>query len=510
MAEDELSGRIDFCQFTAEQRRLIANAKGRIADLLPSALDRFYRTAAQTPGTARFFRDPEHMARAKQAQLRHWQNLAEGTFDETYHASVRRIGERHAIIGLEPRWYVGAYILVIEDLIRGLGSRTLFGLGSNRALETVIAVVKAALIDMELSISVYFERSEAAQNQVVTALEQSLGRLAMGDMTGEIEEKFEPGYEPVRANFNSALCALRALVGSVTLNATEIDSSAGEIACASEDLARRTESNAANLEETTAAVAQMDDRLKAVASTALRTVDRANGATDAVAEGRATAETAVRAMSRVSESAKGIDGVIEGLDKIAFQTRVLAMNAAVEAGRAGEAGRGFAVVADLVSALAMRAEEEAGRAREQLTATQVDIISAVEMVEKVDRALAEISGDVGEVHALLKDIAADNQAQASAISEVSQALRMLDQTTQQNAAMVEETSAAARTLSTASTSLVEDASKFAVGGDSRSRAAGARPSTGVARSAPRHAAASNGVFAVPSNPGHRGDERRAV
>jgi methyl-accepting chemotaxis protein len=106
-------------------------------------------------------------------------------------------------------------------------------------------------------------------------------------------------------------------------------------------------------------------------------------------------------MTRVAESAKGIDSVIEGLDKIAFQTRVLAMNAAVEAGRAGEAGRGFAVVADLVSALAMRAEEEAGRARDQLTATQTDITAAVQMVEKVDSALVNISGDVGEVHELL-------------------------------------------------------------------------------------------------------------
>ncbi|MQH48834.1 chemotaxis protein, partial [Escherichia coli] len=103
-----------------------------------------------------------------------------------------------------------------------------------------------------------------------------------------------------------------------------------------------------------------------------------------VGSGRSTAEQATAAMIRVSDSARGIDSVIEGLDKIAFQTRVLAMNAAVEAGRAGEAGRGFAVVADLVSALAMRAEEEARRAREQLTATQTDIVVAVDAVKKVD------------------------------------------------------------------------------------------------------------------------------
>src|SRR5690606_31938120 len=201
--------------------------------------------------------------------------------------------------------------------------------------------------------------------------------------------------------------------------AERLDVGVNEIAQATEDLARRTEGNAANLEQTSAAIAQMDDRLKSGADASRSTVMRADQAISIVSDGRHIAEEAVEAMTRVAASAEGIDNVIEGLDKIAFQTRVLAMNAAVEAGRAGEAGRGFAVVADLVSALAMRAEEEAARARDQLTATQTDIVAAVEMVQKVDGALADISGDVGEVHDLLARIAVDNQAQSTAITEVS-------------------------------------------------------------------------------------------
>jgi methyl-accepting chemotaxis protein len=313
---------------------------------------------------------------------------------------------------------------------------------------------------------------EAARHAgVVRGMTTNLSRLADGDLTADITEEYPEIYAELRANFNVALASLRELIGTVTESAAAIRSGSGEIAQASEDLARRTEANAASLEQTSAAVTQMDQRLKATAHAAGRTVDRADGAIATVSGGRAITDEAVQAMTRVSESAKGIDSVIEGLDKIAFQTRVLAMNAAVEAGRAGEAGRGFAVVADLVSALAMRAEEEAGRARDQLTTTQNEVVAAVEMVQKVDGALLNISNEVGEVHQLLGQMASDNQAQSIAISEISAAIATMDQSTQQNAAMVEQTSAAARNLTGEVAGLAEQASRFTVARDRRASAA---------------------------------------
>jgi methyl-accepting chemotaxis protein len=130
------------------------------------------------------------------------------------------------------------------------------------------------------------------------------------------------------------------------------------------------------------------------------------------------------------------------------------------------------VVADLVSSLAMRAEEEAKRARDQLTVTQTDIVTAVGAVQRVDGALADISGDVSEVHALLDGMATDNQAQSAAITQISAAISSMDQSTQQNAAMVEETSAAARNLTSEVASLAEQAAMFKV--DAASRPAPAR------------------------------------
>ena len=304
--------------------------------------------------------------------------------------------------------------------------------------------------------------AEAGRERMMSVLSHSLSGLSTGDLTVDVPADVPAEYQSLAQNFNAALAKLRELVAGVRMSTDAIRTGSNEIASASEDLARRTEGNAASLEETSAAITQMTERAASTASAASATVVRAGGATEAVATGRETVDEAVQAMTRVAESAKGIDTVIEGLDKIAFQTRVLAMNAAVEAGRAGEAGRGFAVVADLVSALAMRAEEEARRAREQLTVTQDEVVVAVGAVQRVDGSLDQISRSVTEVHALLDGIASDNLAQSGAIQEISVAVAGVDRATQQNAAMVEETSAAARTLMHQAENLDDQARAFRI------------------------------------------------
>jgi methyl-accepting chemotaxis protein len=334
------------------------------------------------------------------------------------------------------------------------------------------AVAKAAA-DVERA------KSEAEQKMLVDTLSAKLGQLADGKLNIRMTEQVAPQYDVVKTNFNSAIDALATLVGSVVESAATIQTGADEIARASEDLAQRTEGNAANLEETAAAIAEMEVRVKATADAALESARGAKAAMLAVTEGRSRTDEAVQAMGKVSESAKGIDNVIEGLDKIAFQTRVLAMNAAVEAGRAGEAGRGFAVVADLVSALAMRAEEEAKNARDQLTITQGEISAAVQAVERVDNSLADIASTGQQSETLSGQMATDNAAQATAITQIAASVSSMDAATQQNAAMVEETSAAARTLKMEISGLVDQAARFDLG-DSPRRA---DPSTFVAATA---------------------------
>ncbi|GAA4023975.1 globin-coupled sensor protein [Sphingomonas swuensis] len=448
---EEMATRLSFMNFTPGQRSVLKDIQGLLGRLIPPALDKFYEKVRATPATSRFFRDTSHMHSAQAAQEKHWGRIAGGEFDEQFHAGVRRIGSVHAAIGLEPRWYIGAYALVLEHVLHGLAreyhwtNRLRRKVGGPGQADATVALVKAALLDMELSVSIYFEQSQVERNEAIEKLSASLRKLAAGDLTVELSD-LPASFSTIREDFNSAVGQLRGLIGGVAEGAVHIDTGASEIAQAAEDLARRTESTAASLEQTSAAVSQMNERIRATSDSAEQTVRRADEASATVETGRRVADEAVRAMGSVSDSATGIDSVIEGLDKIAFQTRVLAMNAAVEAGRAGEAGRGFAVVADLVSALAMRAEEEAKKARDQLTTTQTEIVTAVRAVGQVDGELEKISTDVGAVHKLLTAIASDNQAQATAIAEISSAVGFMDRATQQNAAMVEEASAAARSL----------------------------------------------------------------
>lgn len=307
------------------------------------------------------------------------------------------------------------------------------------------------------------QRTAAQAQLIVESLGGGLKQMSRGDLTAEITTALEPPFAELKSDFNAAVAALRELIGAVGGSTATIRVSSNEIARASSDLARRTEETASSLGRAAQSITEMNNRLQATADAAATTVSRADGAIGTVATGRAVADEAVTAMQRVASSAERIDAVIEGLNKIAFQTRVLAMNAAIEAGRAGEVGRGFAVVADLVSALAKRAEEEAAQARDQLSVTQSDIGAAVASVERVDGALAAITTDVEQVHKLLGEIATDNAVQASAIGDINAEIGKMDMATQQNAAMVEQTSAAARQLSNEVGQLAEQAGRFVVG-----------------------------------------------
>ena len=297
---------------------------------------------------------------------------------------------------------------------------------------------------------------------VVGSIGAGLERLATGDLTYRLEETLPPAYEKLRTDLNSATSQLGQVIRGIISHTSAIQSGAGEITHAADDLSGRTEHQAASLEQTAAALSQITTTVKrtAAGSDEARTVVAA--ACDDAERTESVVRGAVAAMGEIEKSSTQISQIIGVIDEIAFQTNLLALNAGVEAARAGEAGRGFAVVASEVRALAQRSAQAAKEIKVLISASTQQVSQGVKLVGDAGQALDRIMGRVNEVNATIGKIAASAQEQAAALHQVNAAVNQMDQVTQQNAAMVEQTTAAGHTLQNEAEELVRLTGRFRV------------------------------------------------
>jgi methyl-accepting chemotaxis protein len=304
---------------------------------------------------------------------------------------------------------------------------------------------------------------EQEQNQVVQGLATGLDRLTNGDLTFRLEEPFAPAYEKLRTDFNTTVGQLQEIIRSIASGASGIESTSGEISSAADDLSRRTEQQAASLEQTAAALDQ-------ITAAATRTADGAAHADKTVAaagqDARSSGDVvrrAVQAMSEIETSSRQIHNIIGLIDEIAFQTNLLALNAGVEAARAGDAGRGFAVVAQEVRALAQRSADAAKEIKGLIATSSSQVKSGSELVGETGKALERIVVRVGEINQQISEIAQSVTEQSTGLKEVNIAVNRMDQMTQQNAAMVEQSTAASHAMKREAVQLGEMMRRFNVG-----------------------------------------------
>jgi len=302
-------------------------------------------------------------------------------------------------------------------------------------------------------------RVSAAQKAVVNSLGEALNRLASGDLTFEVGE-LGAEYAELRDDFNRTVGQLRSMVGSVQNAIQMIQGGAGEISTATNDLSRRTEQQAAALEETAAA-------LDEITATVKESSTGASEARDIVANARSEADqsgdvvrNAVSAMGRIEDSSRRITEIITVIDEIAFQTNLLALNAGVEAARAGEAGKGFAVVAEEVRELAQRSATAAKEIKTLIESSANEVENGVKLVNATGTALEGIAAGVQEISTRIETIATSAREQSVGLQEINVAINEMDQTTQQNAAMVEETTAASHSLAEEAQNLAQLIAKF--------------------------------------------------
>ncbi len=460
----ELQSRLDFVRLDDNALADLRALQPTVERHLPEALAAFYDRLSLVPQMAAMFDGRPQMDRASGKQVGHWKSIAAGQFDAGYVESSRRVGERHAKIGLEPRWYMGGYGLILEHLLTGVlaeelapkaEKRGMFGKAKPAEIDAAAlsrklsALVKAVLLDMDLAVTVYFDRlTEAAAERDRQASERirravaltgdALKSLAAGDLTARIEAEFDDEFVSIKDDTNAVADRLEQIVRQLRDTSGSLRTATGEILAGANDLSDRTTRQAATIEETSAAMEQLMTTVTANVDSVKAASEGARGMSETADAGTGVMAKANEAMQRITTSSDKIGQIIGLIDDIAFQTNLLALNASVEAARAGEAGKGFAVVAIEVRRLAQSAAAASADIKALIEQSDSDVRSGSALVAEAAGKLGAILNSVRDNEALLAEIAASSAAQAEGIGEVTVAVRQMDEMTQHNAALVEE------------------------------------------------------------------------
>ncbi len=329
------------------------------------------------------------------------------------------------------------------------------------------------------------EREQLAreQQQVVTLLANGLDLLAQGDLTYRIGDQVAADYQKLRDDFNRAVNRLAETVRTIQTTASEVGTSAYEINMGADDLSKRTEEQASSLEETAATTEELAASVKASASSSRQAATLASEATLIAEQGGAIVGDAIAAMTQIEQASRKIAAITSVIDEIAFQTNLLALNAAVEAARAGDAGKGFAVVASEVRTLAQRSGEAARDITALISESGAKVDQGVSLVRQAGEVLGRIVESSKRVSATVSEISTASAEQANGIDEMSQTVAHMDEMTQANAALAEESAASATSLSDQIQRLNGLVATFKIGGEQGSaRLSVVRPEA-LARSA---------------------------
>ena len=315
----------------------------------------------------------------------------------------------------------------------------------------------------QLQAKVAAERAQAVKmEQFMGEAKRVLGAMAQGDLTDQMTQAAEGDLGQIKRSINDVVENLTQTISVVRSGVEHVSSGAEQITKGNEDLSQRTSEQASSLEETSSAMEEMTSTVKQNADNAKQANQLAIAARDVANKGGAVTTKAVEAMGAINQSSKKIADIITVIDEIAFQTNLLALNAAVEAARAGEHGRGFAVVAAEVRNLAQRSATAAKEIKGLINESIQRVTDGSELVDQSGKTLAEIVGSVKRVTDIIAEITAASQEQASGIDQVNKAIMQMDETTQQNAALVEEATSASQSMKEQARALMHQVGSFKV------------------------------------------------
>lgn len=399
----EISHRLAFHKLDEETRAQLRAHRKEIAAAVSGALDTFYEHVFAVPEMAAFFRDKAHREFAKNAQMRHWAIVADARFDETYVGSVRAIGETHKRIGLDIGTYVGGYSLLITLVNQHFAQTGLKTFSNTARRRTLVALqtafTRAALLDMDIAISVYVDAGIRERHGM-------LERLA-----GE----FDVGVGGVVDSVASAADGLRDVSRSLTSAAEEAATQTQVVTDASDKAAANVQMVASSAEELASSVSEIARQVEEAGRINAEAVSEAELVTDKV--------------HTLGNAAQTVGEVVRLINDIAEQTNLLALNATIEAARAGDAGRGFAVVASEVKQLATQTAQATSDIAAQIEAIQSvtkEVVSAIERIaatiDAMNSVSTQIAGAVGEQDVATREIAHNVTAAAQGTREVTETI----------------------------------------------------------------------------------------
>lgn len=460
-SRNKLDRRLSFYGFSRNDYDQFPAIRKLLGRHVAAALARLYDRISGTPEIAGQFANQSAIQQARSEQAEHWERLFSGPPAASYYAAAEKIGPR---IGMEPSWYIGGYALVLEQLIAATAGSGIAGpLGQKTVAKRIAALVKTALLDLDIALSGYFEAETANREMVVERLGNALQKMAEGDLSVRLNGLPE-AYARVAADFNAMAEQMCGVLGSVANSAESVHNGSAEISDATEDLSRRTEQQAAALEQTAGTMDQVTSSVREIAQSTVEAGAAVADTEREATQGGDVVKQAITAMDGIEKSSAQIANIVTVIDGIAFQTNLLALNAGVEAARAGDAGKGFAVVANEVRALAQRSADAARDIKQLITASSGQVENGVRLVGRTGEMLDHIVVRIGEVRSLVSEISATTESQAANLQQVNKSVREMDKSTQQNAAMVEQSTAAARSLTSEADQLARLVNGFNIAG----------------------------------------------
>lgn len=384
--------RLAFIGITPEHGDALAALWPSLEGELTPLLDRFYEHLAKYKELKPLLGGPEKIATLKQAQASHWERLFAGDFGEDYFERAVTIGNVHQRIGLEPRWYVSAYAIVLGDLLAIVRKST-----KRKSIDvTVEAATKAVMLDMELAVSVYIEAGDRVLQERLSSLADGLDKDVAGaveTVVGQVDD-----IDTASGELGQAATKIEGASSSVASASEEASASIGTVAAASEELATSVQEVGRQMSETHQAVQRVTDEASHIGE----------------------------AMSGLSTEVQQIGNIVDLIRDVADQTNLLALNATIEAARAGEAGKGFAVVASEVKALASQTGKATQEISDQVTRVQQQTAGASEGITRITNVISQleeiaqqVEAAIGEQGAATNEIAGSVQQTATGTKEVS-------------------------------------------------------------------------------------------